>query len=49
MVSRFEDWIRQAERNLKSAIVNYNAELYEEACYEAHQAAGKAIKGSSTS
>ncbi len=37
--------MRQAERNLKSATANYDAELYEEACYEAHQAAEKAMKG----
>ena len=45
MVSRFGDWMRQAERNLKSATANYDAELYEEVCYEAHQAAKKAMKG----
>ncbi len=37
--------MRQAERNLKSAVANYNAELYEETCYEAHQVAGKVVKG----
>ena len=43
-MSRYEDWMRQAERNLKSAKVNYEVELYEEVCFEAHQAAEKALK-----
>jgi len=41
---RANDWIRQAERNLKSGEVNYSNQLYEEACYESHQASEKAIK-----
>lgn len=44
MVSRYKDWIRQADRNLASALVNDREGLYEEACYESHQAAEKAIK-----
>lgn len=44
MVSRYRDWIRQADRNLVSALVNDREGLYEEACYECHQAAEKAIK-----
>lgn len=44
MVGRAKDWLKQAERNLKSAEVNLINEIYEEACFEAHQAAEKAIK-----
>ncbi len=44
MVSRYEDWMRQARRNLRSAVANYEAELFEEACFESHQAAEKALK-----
>lgn len=44
LVSRHRDWIRQAIRNLTSALVNDREGLYEEACYESHQAAEKAIK-----
>jgi len=45
MVSRFRDWIRQAKRNLTSALVNAGESLYEEACFEAHQAWERAVKG----
>lgn len=45
MPSRTRDWLRQAERNLRSAEVNYQAGLYEESCYESQQAAEKAVKG----
>jgi len=45
MVSRARDWIRQAKRNLASAMANYRESLYEEACFESHQAAEKAVKG----
>jgi HEPN domain-containing protein len=45
LVSRFSDWIRQAKRNLASAHVNMKEGLYEEACFEAHQAGEKALKG----
>jgi len=44
LVSRYRDWLRQAERNYLSAIVNRREGLYEESCYESHQAAEKAIK-----
>ena len=44
MPRRSADWLRQAKRNLKSAHINMKAELYEEACFESHQAAEKAIK-----
>ncbi|MEM2578811.1 MAG: HEPN domain-containing protein [Desulfurococcaceae archaeon] len=44
MVSRYRDWLRQAERNLLSAQVNFREGLYEESCYESHQAAEKAFK-----
>lgn len=45
MVSRSIDWIRQARRNLASAHANYEKELYEESCFESHQAGEKAVKG----
>jgi len=41
---RVADWFKQALRNLRSAEVNFAAELYEEACFESHQAAEKALK-----
>lgn len=44
MVSRYRDWLRQAERNLISSLINGKEGLYEEACYESHQAAEKAIR-----
>lgn len=44
MVSRYRDWLRQSERNLSSAHINYSEGLYEEACFESHQAAEKAVK-----
>ena len=44
MPRRFSDWLRQARRNLLSARVNAEHGLYEEVCYEAHQAAEKALK-----
>ena len=45
MVSRFADWLRQAKRNLASAYANLRDGIYEEACFEAHQAGEKALKG----
>ena len=44
MVSRARDWFRQAERDLRAAEVTLGAGLYEVACFEAHQAAEKAVK-----
>lgn len=44
LVSRYRDWLRQSERDYASALVNHNSGLYEEACFESHQAAEKAIK-----
>jgi HEPN domain-containing protein len=44
VVSRYRDWLRQAERNLLSARLNEQGGLYEESCYESHQAAEKALK-----
>ncbi len=44
MPRRALDWLRQARRNLLSARVNRDAGLYEEACFESHQAAEKALK-----
>ena len=36
--------MRQSERNLNSAYANYREGIYEEACFESHQAAEKAVK-----
>ncbi len=44
MAKRVRDWWRQALRNLSSAEVNRSHGLHEEACYESHQAAEKALK-----
>ncbi|MFB6491018.1 MAG: HEPN domain-containing protein [Thermoproteus sp. AZ2] len=44
MPRRHLDWLRQAKRNLASAELNRGAGLYEEACFEGHQAAEKALK-----
>ncbi len=44
MARRARDWFRQAQRNLLSAQVNASAGLYEEACFESHQASEKALK-----
>ena len=41
---RVLDWFRQALRNLRSAEVLFENELYEEVCFESHQAAEKALK-----
>ncbi len=38
------DWYRQALRNLRAAEALAREGLYEEACFEAHQAAEKAVK-----
>jgi len=43
-MKRTMDWFKQSLRNLRSAEINFDAGLYEEVCYESHQAAGKAIK-----
>jgi len=44
VVSRVSDWLRQSERNMLSALANYREKLYEEVCFESHQAAEKALK-----
>ncbi|MEM4622380.1 MAG: HEPN domain-containing protein [Sulfolobales archaeon] len=44
MVSRFRDWLKQSERNAMSALANYREGIFEEVCFESHQAAEKAIK-----
>lgn len=36
--------MRQSERNLASALANYREGIYEESCFESHQAAEKALK-----
>jgi len=45
VISRIWDWLRQSRRNLASALANYREGLYEEVCFEAHQAGEKAVKG----
>jgi HEPN domain-containing protein len=44
MVERSTDWYRQAERDLKSAQSQLDAEFFEWACFIAQQAAEKAVK-----
>ncbi|MEM0504785.1 MAG: HEPN domain-containing protein [Sulfolobales archaeon] len=44
MASRYIDWLRQSERNLASATANYREGIYEEVCFESHQASEKAVK-----
>lgn len=43
-MQRYNDWLRQAERNLKSAEINMQYGIYEETCYESQQTAEKAVK-----
>jgi len=35
---RVTDWFKQALRNLRSAEANFENGIYEEACFESHQA-----------
>ena len=42
-MQRYTDWLRQAERNLKSAEANMQFGIYEEVCYESQQVAEKAV------
>jgi len=44
MVSRAEDWFRQAERDLEQAEDSRRAGRHEWACFAAQQAAEKAVK-----
>jgi HEPN domain-containing protein len=44
-VNRSEDWIRQAIRDLEQARDSQAAGRHEWACFAAHQAAEKAVKG----
>ena len=44
MVSRAEDWLRQAERDLEHARRSMELGDYEWACFAAQQAAEKAVK-----
>lgn len=39
-----ERWLRQAEADLRMAVVSTNSEGYEWACFQAQQAAEKALK-----
>lgn len=41
MVSRYRDWLRQSEKSVASALANYREGIYEEACFESHQAGEK--------
>ena len=45
MTNRAHDWLRQAERDLEQAEDSRRAERHEWACFAAHQAAEKAVKG----
>lgn len=45
MADRSKDWLRQAERDLEHAAGARNAGHHEWACFAAHQAAEKAVKG----
>lgn len=44
MPTRQEDWMAQAERDLKHALMSLREGHYEWACFAAHQAAEKALK-----
>jgi len=44
MVERSGDWYKQAERDLKSARTQLEAEFFEWSCFIAQQAAEKAVK-----
>jgi HEPN domain-containing protein len=44
VASRAEDWLGQAERDLRAAQASMEAELFEWACFIAQQAAEKATK-----
>ena len=44
MPERSEDWMKQAERDLKTAEKLLKEQIYEWACFIAHQAAEKAVK-----
>lgn len=45
MANRWLDWLRQAERDLEQALDSREAGRHEWACFAAHQAAEKAVKG----
>jgi len=45
MTNRAKDWLRQAERDLEQAEDSRKAARHEWACFAAHQAAEKAVKG----
>jgi HEPN domain-containing protein len=45
MPNRFIDWLRQAQRDLEQAEESRLAGRHEWACFAAHQAAEKAVKG----
>lgn len=44
MPNRAQDWLRQARRDLEQAGQSHESEMYEWACFAAHQAAEKAVK-----
>jgi HEPN domain-containing protein len=44
MPNRYQDWFRQAERDLQQARESQRTELHEWACFAAQQAAEKAVK-----
>ena len=44
MPNRWNDWLKQAERDLEQALDSQRAERHEWASFAAHQAAEKAVK-----
>jgi HEPN domain-containing protein len=44
-MNRYQDWLDQAERDLKRAGIDIQYEYWEWACFTAQQAAEKAVKG----
>lgn len=44
MANRWNDWLRQGERDLEHARESRESERHEWACFAAHQAAEKAVK-----
>lgn len=45
MSKRYNDWIKQAEKDLQHAIHSLDCEDYEWACFASQQSAEKALKG----
>jgi len=41
---RYEDWLKQAKRDIEAAEQSMKSEFFEWACFQAHQSAEKALK-----